>query len=73
MKAAYPVITLEGIYCVTREHAMASMAYGLAAFSSGTILLITSGYFMIYISVPEGVRTGALKGCKPSISAPTIQ
>jgi transketolase len=32
-----------------REHAMASISNGLAAFNKGTILPITSSFFMFYI------------------------
>lgn len=32
-----------------REHAMASISNGLAAYSKGTILPITSSFFMFYI------------------------
>ncbi|CRK12268.1 hypothetical protein BN1708_010411 [Verticillium longisporum] len=45
-----------------REHAMASISNGLAAFSKGTILPITSSFFMFYIYAAPGVRMGALQG-----------
>lgn len=32
-----------------REHAMASISNGLAAFNKGTILPVTSSFFMFYI------------------------
>jgi dihydroxyacetone synthase len=32
-----------------REHAMASISNGLAAFSKGTILPVTSSFFMFYM------------------------
>lgn len=45
-----------------REHAMASISNGLAAYSKGTILPITSSFFMFYIYAAPGVRMGALQG-----------
>ncbi|KAF2492528.1 transketolase [Lophium mytilinum] len=44
-----------------REHAMASISNGLAAFSKGTILPITSTFFMFYIYAAPGIRMGALQ------------
>ncbi|KAK2010733.1 transketolase [Colletotrichum eremochloae] len=44
-----------------REHAMASIANGLAAFNKGTILPVTSSFFMFYIYAAPGVRMGALQ------------
>ncbi|KAK7403005.1 hypothetical protein QQX98_011246 [Neonectria punicea] len=44
-----------------REHAMASISNGLAAYSKGTILPITSTFFMFYIYAAPGVRMGALQ------------
>ncbi|KAI8666038.1 Transketolase [Fusarium keratoplasticum] len=44
-----------------REHAMASISNGLAAYSKGTILPITSSFFMFYIYAAPGVRMGALQ------------
>ena len=36
-----------------REHAMAAISNGLAAFNKGTILPVTSSFFMFYlVSVP---------------------
>jgi dihydroxyacetone synthase len=35
-----------------REHAMASISNGLAAFNKGTIIPITSIFFMFYIACP---------------------
>jgi dihydroxyacetone synthase len=32
-----------------REHAMASVANGLAAFNSGTFIPVTSSFFMFYL------------------------
>ncbi|QGA21104.1 hypothetical protein EYB26_008814 [Talaromyces marneffei] len=45
-----------------REHAMASISNGLAAFNKGTILPVTSSFFMFYIYAAPGVRMGALQG-----------
>lgn len=36
-----------------REHAMASISNGLAAFNKGTILPVTSSFFMFYIVSPD--------------------
>ncbi|KXH60505.1 transketolase [Colletotrichum salicis] len=44
-----------------REHAMASISNGLAAFNKGTILPVTSSFFMFYIYAAPGVRMGALQ------------
>ncbi|KAJ0161997.1 Dihydroxyacetone synthase [Colletotrichum tanaceti] len=44
-----------------REHAMAAISNGLAAFNKGTILPITSSFFMFYIYAAPGVRMGALQ------------
>ncbi|GAQ08585.1 dihydroxyacetone synthase [Aspergillus lentulus] len=44
-----------------REHAMASISNGLAAFNKGTILPITSSFFMFYIYAAPGIRMGALQ------------
>ncbi|KAL3445143.1 Transketolase, thiamine diphosphate binding domain-containing protein [Aspergillus insuetus] len=43
-----------------REHAMASIANGLAAYSPGTFIPITSTFFMFYLYAAAGVRMGAL-------------
>jgi dihydroxyacetone synthase len=45
-----------------QEHAMASISNGLAAFNKGTILPITSTFFMFYIYAAPGIRMGALQG-----------
>ena len=50
------------MHCGIREHAMVSIASGLAAYNHGTILPITSGFFMFYIYAAAGVRMGALQG-----------
>jgi dihydroxyacetone synthase len=43
-----------------REHAMASISNGLAAYSPGTFLPITATFFMFYLYAAPGVRMGAL-------------
>lgn len=43
-----------------REHAMASISNGIAAYSPGTFLPITATFFMFYIYAAPGVRMGAL-------------
>ncbi|THV43662.1 hypothetical protein BGAL_1424g00010 [Botrytis galanthina] len=45
-----------------REHAMASISNGLAAFNKGTIVPVTSSFFMFYIYAAPGIRMGALQG-----------
>ncbi|PKS06195.1 hypothetical protein jhhlp_007512 [Lomentospora prolificans] len=45
-----------------REHAMAAISNGLAAFSKGTILPVTSSFFMFYIYAAPGICMGALQG-----------
>ncbi|KAL9043849.1 MAG: hypothetical protein Q9214_002977 [Letrouitia sp. 1 TL-2023] len=50
------------LHCGIREHAMVSIANGLAAFNPGTILPVTSGFFMFYIYSAAGVRMGAMQG-----------
>ena len=45
-----------------REHAMAAASNGMAAFNKGTILPVTSSFFMFYIYAAPGVRMGALQG-----------
>ena len=44
-----------------REHAMASIANGLSAYNPGTIIPITSSFFMFYIYNAAGIRMGALQ------------
>ena len=44
-----------------REHAMASISNGLAAFNKGTIIPVTSSFFMFYIYAAPGIRMGALQ------------
>ncbi|KAH7273202.1 Transketolase, thiamine diphosphate binding domain-containing protein [Fusarium solani] len=43
-----------------REHAMASISNGIAAYSPGTFLPFTATFFMFYIYAAPGVRMGAL-------------
>ncbi|KAJ4136574.1 hypothetical protein NW768_004191 [Fusarium equiseti] len=43
-----------------REHAMASISNGIAAFNPGTFLPFTATFFMFYIYAAPGVRMGAL-------------
>ncbi|KAI0103371.1 putative dihydroxy-acetone synthase [Nemania sp. FL0031] len=45
-----------------REHAMASVSNGFAAYNPGTILPVTSAFFMFYLYAAPGVRMGALQG-----------
>lgn len=47
-----------------REHAMAGIANGLAAFSPGTIIPVTSSFFMFYLYAAAAVRIGALQRLK---------
>ncbi|KAJ4319705.1 hypothetical protein N0V94_003764 [Neodidymelliopsis sp. IMI 364377] len=47
-----------------REHAMAAIANGLAAFSPRTIIPITSTFFMFYLYAAPAVRMGALQRLK---------
>ncbi|KAI6779340.1 dihydroxyacetone synthase [Emericellopsis cladophorae] len=44
-----------------REHAMASISNGLAAYGKGTILPVTSTFFMFYLYAAPGIRMGALQ------------
>ncbi|KAI9655709.1 MAG: hypothetical protein M1821_005144 [Bathelium mastoideum] len=44
-----------------REHAMASISNGLAAFAPRAILPVTSSFFMFYIYAAPGVRMGSLQ------------
>lgn len=45
-----------------REHAMAAVSNGLAAYNRGTIFPVTSSFFMFYIYAAPGIRMGALQG-----------
>ncbi|KAI0191665.1 Transketolase, thiamine diphosphate binding domain-containing protein [Xylaria flabelliformis] len=44
-----------------REHAMAAVSNGIAAYNKGTILPVTSSFFMFYLYAAPGVRMGALQ------------
>lgn len=50
------------IHYGVREHAMAAIANGLAAFNPGTIIPVTSSFFMFYLYAAPAVRMGALQG-----------
>ncbi|KAI5275946.1 hypothetical protein E4T47_01051 [Aureobasidium subglaciale] len=43
-----------------REHAMASISNGIAAYSPGTFIPVTATFFMFYLYAAPGVRMGAL-------------
>lgn len=45
-----------------REHAMASISNGIAAYNPGTFLPITATFLMFYLYAAPGVRMGALSG-----------
>lgn len=47
-----------------REHVMAAIANGLAAYSPRTIIPITSSFFMFYLYAAPAVRMGALQRLK---------
>ena len=47
-----------------REHAMASISNGIAAYSPGAIIPVTATFFMFYIYAAAGVRMGALSNLK---------
>ncbi|KAJ0423563.1 Transketolase, thiamine diphosphate binding domain-containing protein [Aspergillus carlsbadensis] len=49
------------IHYGVREHAMAAISNGLAAFSPGTFIPITSSFFMFYLYAAPAVRMGALQ------------
>ncbi|KAF3771090.1 hypothetical protein M406DRAFT_59863 [Cryphonectria parasitica EP155] len=49
------------IHYGVREHAMAAIANGLAAYNHGTFLPITSSFFMFYLYAAPAVRMGALQ------------
>jgi dihydroxyacetone synthase len=57
-----PVSNYKGRYIRNgiREHAMASIANGMAAYGPGTFLPITATFFMFFIYAAPGVRMGAL-------------
>lgn len=47
-----------------REHLMAALANGLAAYNPGTIIPLTSTFLMFYLYAAPAVRMGALQGLK---------
>ena len=49
------------IHYGVREHAMAAISNGLAAFNPGTIIPVTSSFFMFYLYAAPAVRMGALQ------------
>ena len=49
------------LHCGIREHAMVSISNGLAAWNPGTILPVTSAFFMFYLYAAPGLRMGALQ------------
>ncbi|KAL5338390.1 Transketolase, thiamine diphosphate binding domain-containing protein [Aspergillus crustosus] len=49
------------IHYGVREHAMAAISNGLAAYSPGTFIPITSSFFMFYLYAAPAVRMGALQ------------
>ncbi|EHY55060.1 hypothetical protein HRR83_005686 [Exophiala dermatitidis] len=49
------------IHYGVREHAMAAIANGLAAYNRNTIIPVTSSFFMFYLYAAPAVRMGALQ------------
>ncbi|KAL4946499.1 hypothetical protein BDV06DRAFT_233096 [Aspergillus oleicola] len=49
------------IHYGVREHAMAAISNGLAAYNPGTFVPITSSFFMFYLYAAPAVRMGALQ------------
>ncbi|EEU39707.1 uncharacterized protein NECHADRAFT_94736 [Fusarium vanettenii 77-13-4] len=47
-----------------REHAMAAISNGLAAYSPNAIIPVTATFFMFYLYAAPGVRMGALSSLK---------
>ncbi|KAJ3953077.1 hypothetical protein N0V92_010464 [Colletotrichum tropicale] len=45
-----------------REHAMASISNGIAAYARGCFVPVTATFFMFYLYAAAGVRMGALSG-----------
>ncbi|KIV99418.1 transketolase [Verruconis gallopava] len=58
----HPSISFKGRYLRygIREHAMASISNGIAAYNPGSFLPITATFFMFYLYAAPGVRMGAL-------------
>ncbi|KAL6889498.1 Transketolase, thiamine diphosphate binding domain-containing protein [Trichoderma longibrachiatum] len=52
------------IHYGVREHAMCAISNGIAAFSPGTFIPITSSFFMFYLYAAPAVRMGALQRLK---------
>ncbi|KAH8646874.1 thiamine diphosphate-binding protein [Xylariales sp. PMI_506] len=49
------------IHYGVREHAMCAISNGLAAYAPGTIVPVTSSFFMFYLYAAPAVRMGALQ------------
>ncbi|KAI1871711.1 hypothetical protein JX265_005697 [Neoarthrinium moseri] len=49
------------IHYGVREHVMCAVSNGLAAFNPGTIIPVTSSFFMFYLYAAPAVRMGALQ------------
>ncbi|KAA8915898.1 hypothetical protein TRICI_001912 [Trichomonascus ciferrii] len=47
-----------------REHAMAAISNGIAAYNKGTFIPVTSSFFMFYLYAAPAVRMGALQHLK---------
>ncbi|KAL6230911.1 hypothetical protein BDW75DRAFT_244407 [Aspergillus navahoensis] len=58
----HPSVSYRGRYIRygIREHAMAAISNGLAAYNPGTFLPVTATFLMFYIYAAPGVRMGAL-------------
>ncbi|KAJ4368109.1 hypothetical protein N0V83_006464 [Neocucurbitaria cava] len=58
----HPTVSYAGRYIRygIREHAMASISNGIAAYNPGSFLPITATFFMFYIYAAPGVRMGAI-------------
>ncbi|KAI0478053.1 Transketolase, thiamine diphosphate binding domain-containing protein [Xylaria cf. heliscus] len=58
----HPTVSYGGRYIRygIREHAMAAISNGLAAYNPGTFVPITATFFMFYLYAAPGVRMGAL-------------
>ncbi|KAJ5110123.1 hypothetical protein N7532_002768 [Penicillium argentinense] len=58
----HPSVSYQGRYIRygIREHAMASISNGLAAYNPGTFLPVTATFLIFYIYAAPGVRMGAL-------------
>ncbi|KAI1359134.1 Transketolase, thiamine diphosphate binding domain-containing protein [Xylaria arbuscula] len=58
----HPSVSYAGRYIRygIREHAMAAISNGLAAYNPGTFVPITATFFMFYLYAAPGVRMGAL-------------